>query len=134
MIILSHLSRKRLFILIGSAFFVFFSNGLDIVLSIEFIDGSKGGPSISCKPNKKPLKCTILFIWNFESFILADEPFAKALQIFDNCVLVNNSLYGKLVSILEFPIKFDESFKITSVPFFIPDINFLKLRIRQFYI
>ena len=28
----------------------------------------------------------------FDNFILADEPFAKALQSFENCVLVNNNL------------------------------------------
>ena len=44
----------------------------------------------------------------FENFILADEPFAKALRIFETCALVNNNLCGKLVSSLEFPIKFDK--------------------------
>ena len=28
----------------------------------------------------------------FDNFILADEPLAKALQSFENCVLVNNNL------------------------------------------
>ena len=40
-------------------------------------------------------------------------------------VLVNNILYGKLVPWSEFPIKFDEKFKVTSVPFFIPDFNLI---------
>ena len=44
----------------------------------------------------------------FESFILADGPFAKALQIFETCVSVNNILCRKLVSSSKFPIKFDE--------------------------
>ena len=39
----------------------------------------------------------ILDNWVFENFILADEPFAKALQIFETCVSVNNNLCGKLV-------------------------------------
>ena len=64
-----------------------------------------------------PLNCTILDKCVFENFILADEPFAKPLHIFETCVSVNNNLCGKLVSSLEFPIKFDERLKVTSVPF-----------------
>ena len=64
--------------------------------------------------------------------MLADEPFAKALQIFQTCESVNNSLYGKLVSSLEFPIKFDEKFKVTSVPFFTPDFNLLGCELDNF--
>ena len=66
-------------------------------------------------------------------FILAKKPFEKALRSFETFVLVNNNLYGKLFSSLESPTTFDESFKVTSVPFFSPDFNF-KLRIRQFYV
>ena len=50
----------------------------------------------------------------FSNFILTDQPFANALQIFETCVSVNNNLCGKLVSSLEFPIKFDEKCKATS--------------------
>ena len=46
--------------------------------------------------------------WVFENFILANEPFAKFLQIFETCVSVNESLYRKSVSSL----KFAESFKV----------------------
>ena len=66
-------------------------------------------------------------------FILAEEPFEKALRSFETFVLVNNNLCGKLFSSLESPTTFDESFQVTSVPFFFPDFNF-KLRIRQFYV
>ena len=59
----------------------------------------------------------ILENWVFENYILVDEPFTKALQIFETCVSVNNNLCGKLVSSLEFPVKFDEELKVTSVPF-----------------
>ena len=45
--------------------------------------------------------CNILESWVFDNFILADEPFAKALRIFENCMLVNNNLCGKLASSLE---------------------------------
>ena len=65
--------------------------------------------------------------------MLADELFARALQIFETCVSFNYNLCRKLVSSLKFPIKFDERFKVTSVPFSIADINF-RYWIRQFYI
>ena len=42
------------------------------------------------------------------SFILANEPFAKALRSFETCVLVNNNLYGKLS-----PEILGEIFKVT---------------------
>ena len=54
--------------------------------------------------------CTILDNLVFEKFTLADEPFEKALQNLKTCVSVNNSLFGKLVSSLESPVKFDEGF------------------------
>ena len=57
----------------------------------------------------------------FDNFILAEELFSKALRSFDICVLVNNNLCGKLFCPLESPTKFNESFKVTLVPFFIPD-------------
>ena len=72
---------------------------------------------------RTPPNCTILDNWIFENFILADEPFAKALRIFETYVLVSNNLCGKLVSSLEFPIKFDERFKVNLVPFFIADFQ-----------
>ena len=61
--------------------------------------------------------------WVFEKFVLADEPFAKASWIFETCVSVSINLCRKLVLALKFPIKFDERFKITSVPFFVADFN-----------
>ena len=45
------------------------------------------------------------------------------LQIFETYVSVNNISCEKLVSSLEFPIKFDERFKVMSVPFCILDFN-----------
>ena len=42
--------------------------------------------------------CIILDNCGFANFILADEPFAKALRIFETSVLVNNNLCEKLVS------------------------------------
>ena len=45
------------------------------------------------------------------------------LRIFETCVLVNNNLWGQLVSSVESPTAFDEKFKVTCVPFFIPGFN-----------
>ena len=50
--------------------------------------------------------------------MVAAVPFTKALGIFETCELVDNNLCGKLATSLELPIKFDERFKITCVPFF----------------
>ena len=77
------------------------------------------------KGSINPPNCTILERWDFGNFILADEPFAKALQILETWVTVNNDLYGKLVSSLVSPNTFDERFKVTFVPFFILDFNSL---------
>ena len=62
---------------------------------------------------------------SFLNFILAGESFAKSLQNFETYVLVNNNLCRKLFSSLESPTTFSESFKVTSVSFFIPDFNLL---------
>ena len=75
---------------------------------------------------KNPPDYIILDNWVFENFILADEPFAEILQIFETFVLANDKLYGKLVSPLEFPIKF------TSVPCLIPDSNVLNCELDNF--
>ena len=65
---------------------------------------------------KNPPACPILHNWVFDNFILADEPFAKALQSLEK-PSVNNNLFGTLVSSLESPIAFDGRFRITSVAF-----------------
>ena len=57
--------------------------------------------------------------------MLAEELFAKSLRSFETCVLVNNNFCEKLSSSLESPTIFDKSFKVTSVPFFIPDFYLL---------
>ena len=69
---------------------------------------------------------------SFENFILAEELFVKVLQSFETCALVNTNLWGKLFSSLESPRTFDESFKVTSVPFFIPDFNLLSCELDNF--
>ena len=57
--------------------------------------------------------------------IWPEEWFAKALRNFEPFVLVNNNLCEKLLSSLESPTIFDESFKVTLVPSFSPDFNLL---------
>ena len=48
---------------------------------------SSNGPEIL---PKNPLNCTILCYWVFDNFISHEELFAKAIQSFETCVLVNN--------------------------------------------
>ena len=64
--------------------------------------------------------------------MVAVVPFKKALGIFETCELVNNNLFAKLVASLELPIKLDERFKITSVPFFIANLNLLSYELDNF--
>ena len=71
----------------------------------------------------------------FKNFILTVELFTKTLRIFETCVLVNNSLREKLVSsspIIINIITFDEKFKVTWVPLFIPDFNLLSCELDSF--
>ena len=56
----------------------------------------------------------------------------KLYEFFETCKPVNNNLREKLVSSLEFPIKFDETFKVTSVPFFTADFNLLSCELHNF--
>ena len=65
----------------------------------------------------------IIAIEVLAKFILADQPFSKALQSLETCVLVNNNLNRKLFSSLEAQATIDESFKVTSERFFIPNFN-----------
>ena len=67
-----------------------------------------------------------------QNFILAEEPFAKALRSFETCVLVNNKSCGKLLPSLESRTTFNESFKVTSVPLFIRDFNLLSYELDNF--
>ena len=53
-------------------------------------------------------------------------------KFYETCVLVNNNLSEKLFSSLESPTTFDESFKVTSVPFFFPDFNSLSCELDNF--
>ena len=52
-------------------------------------------------------------------------------------MLVNNNVCAKLVSSLELPVKFDEKFKVTLVPFFIvfiADFNLLSCELENLHL
>ena len=67
---------------------------------------------------------------SFDNFILAEKPFVKALRSLETYALLCNNLHGKLVTLLELPITFDESFKVTSVSHFFIDIMLKQNKIR----
>ena len=73
----------------------------------------------------------ILDSWVFDNFILIFEPFAKALQIFEICVLVNNNLCRNSVS--SSPIIF---FSTCFLIYLVANWIFLRLKcyIESFYI
>ena len=106
-----------LFISFGSLFFSFFKNEFFIAFAGDDVISLIVEPNILGEPNRNLPNCSVLENCYFENFILADEPFAKALQNFKTFASVNNNLCRKLVSPLEFPINFDERFKVTSVLF-----------------
>ena len=117
---LSHASIKRFYLL-----FLYFL--VSVLLNPFEYDSRTFNEKLTklCKPDIipdisviNPPDCIILDNWVFENFILANEPFAKALQIFETYKSVNNNFCGILVSSLGFSIKFDGRFKVTSVPFF----------------
>ena len=64
--------------------------------------------------------------------MLIEELFEKALQSLETCVLVKNNLCEKLFSSLESPKIFEEIFKVTSVPIFIPDFHLLSCELDNF--
>ena len=97
----------------------------------------KGNPVFSNGPKSLPKNSPnypILCNWVFDNSILTEELFAKALKSFETCELVNNNLCEWLFSSLESTATFDEHFKVTSVPFFIPDFNLLNCKLDNFTI
>ena len=111
-------------------------NGIETLLANRFnIFFIKGKPVFSNGPRSLPKNTPdylVLFNWVFDNFILADWLFAKALRSFEIYVLVNNNLCKKLSSSLESSTTFDESFKVTSVPFLILDFNLLNCELDNF--
>ena len=74
----------------------------------------------------------ILYNWVPDNVTLFDELFIKTLRILKACVLVNNNLCWKVVSLTELLIAFDESFKNSSGQFFITACNFLSCELENF--
>ena len=87
-------------------------------LSTFPINGNPVFSNCSKRLPKNPPDCPILCNLVFENFILANELFHKALRIFETCILVNKNLYGKLVSSLKSPIKFDERSNLLQFHFY----------------
>ena len=52
----------------------------------------------------------------------------KVLRILETCASVYDNLCEKLVLSLESPITFDQRFKVTLAPLFIPDFNLLRIQ------
>ena len=103
---------------------------LAIGLITFFINGNpvfRNGPS---NLPKSPPDCIILDNWVCDNFISVDKWFEKALRKFETCLLVNNNLWGKLVSLS--PIIFDDNLKTTSVSFFIADFSLLSCEFDSF--
>ena len=63
-----------------------------------FPTGNIGFDIATSHSTRIPPACIILDNWVFENFILANEPFAKALQILESYESVNNNSCGKLAS------------------------------------
>ena len=78
----------------------------------------EGNPVFSNEPRslpRNPLDCIILDNWIFDKLISVDDLLAKALPKFSTCLLVNNNLWGKLVS--SSPTVFNDNLKTTPVSF-----------------
>ena len=108
-------------------------NGIKTLLTYSFFINGKPAFSNGSKTlPENPPNWPILDNWVFDNFILADKSFSKVLQSLETCVSVNNNLCRKLVSSLESPATFDGRFKVTAVPFFIPDFNLLSYELEKF--
>ena len=75
-----------------------------------------------------------LLAYGSSTFFIKQKPVSSNCSKPQNLWLINNNFCGKLLSSLELPKTFDESFKVTSGPFFIPDFNWLACKNRQYYI
>ena len=83
---------------------------------------TKGNPVFSNGPKslpKNPRDCPILCKWVFDKFVLADGPFAKSLQSFETCVLVNRNLWRKAFDEL-----FRKHFRVVSLRYLFLVINY----------
>ena len=64
-----------------------------------FINGNSVFSNRPSNLSRNPPDCINFDKWVFYNLILADKWFEKALRRFQTCLLVNNNLWGKLVSL-----------------------------------
>ena len=77
-----------------------------------------------------PPDCIILDNWAFDNLISVDDLSTKVLRRFETCLLVNNNLWGKLIS--SSPTMFDDNLRNTSVLVFYADFNLLSCEFDSF--
>ena len=106
--------------LLGNGLITFFINGSPV-----FNNGPRSLP-------RNPPDYIILDNWVFDNLTPVHELFAKTLGRFATYLLLNNNLWGKLVSSSELPIIFDDNLKTTSVLLFIADFNLLSCEVDSF--
>ena len=88
-----------------------------------FISGNPVYSNGSSNLPRNPPAFIILDNWVFDNLISVDDFLAKVLQRFTTCLLVDNNLWGKLISLS--PIIFDDNLKTIPVSSFIPDFDLL---------
>ena len=93
----------------------------------------KGNPIFNNGAKALPKNPSISCNWVFGNYLLAEELFAKDLQSFEICVLVNKNLCGKLFSSLESSKALIEFSKLLQF-YFSFQILFIKLLIKQCYL
>ena len=95
-----------------------------------FINGNRVFSNWPRSLLRSPPTCVILENWVFDNFMLVDDLFAKALRRFSTCLLVNNDLWGKLISLS--PTIFYDNLKTRPVSFFIADFDLLSCQFDSF--
>ena len=75
-----------------------------MILIVKFNNGPRSLPRI-------PSNFIIIYNRVFDSFILTGKLFVKYLRGLASCILVNNNLYGNLISSWGLPIIFDGTLK-----------------------
>ena len=86
---------------------------------------NKGKSVFSNGPKSQPTNIEAFYLEVFDNFVVADELLAKVLGGLKIWVLFNNNFWENLIPLLQPPIRFNERFNVTSVTFFVPDVNLL---------
>ena len=93
-----------------------------------FINGNPVFSNVPRSLPRNPPNCTMYCV--FDDLISVDDLLAKAFQRFLTCILVNNNLWGKLVS--PSPSIFNDNLKTSPVLFFMADFNLLSWEFDSF--